>query len=179
MTPEPVILGLSGRMGSGKTWLARRLHQLYGFYILSFAEQLKSDVLEMGFPAYDVYVDKPPHIRKLLQVYGQAKRAYNPNHWLDVGMAQADRVARLVDDALIVFDDVRFVNEADAIRERNGIILRLHKSRGRGPTDALDTDISETEMDNYPFDGQVCAGNGELDKLLEGAVHNLKRLKVI
>jgi hypothetical protein len=52
------------------------------------------------------------------------------------------------DGSKIVFADVRFPNEGDAIRALGGKIIRINRP-GVGPVNGH---TSETAMDNYPYD---------------------------
>lgn len=61
----------------------------------------------------------PSWARKLLQQYGKWRREQDPDYWV--------KAADLDDSGhgWVIFDDVRFPNEAKAIREKNGLIFRL------------------------------------------------------
>lgn len=72
------------------------------------------------------------------------------NIWVDAaltGVSTSDN---------IVVTDVRYRNEADAIKKRGGLVVRVNRS-GNGPaTDAFgNVHKSETALDNYKFDYTV------------------------
>lgn len=181
MTKPPRIIGLSGHIGSGKTWLSKRLHELYGFAPLSFASSLKDDLQQMGFSYYDLHVDKPEPVRRLMQVYGQARRFQDPMYWVTRGMAQAQHMMRLVDGVVVVFDDVRFPNEANAIRDAGGVIVRLACVEDVPEGFLVDVfrDESETSLDVYDFDARLSAARGEPDDLLDQMNVLLRRWEIV
>lgn len=59
--------------------------------------------------------------------------------------------------------DTRFPNEADAIKERGGIVVRIHRG------DSVDAHESETALDDYDFD-YVIHNTGSKEELLEEVV---------
>jgi hypothetical protein len=61
----------------------------------------------------------------------------------------------------VVITDVRFPNEADAIKALGGQIWRV-KRLGVG---AVNGHVSETAMDGYPVD-QIFVNNGSIDDLM-------------
>lgn len=67
--------------------------------------------------------------------------------------------APFVQEPYWLITDCRFIDEAEAIKARNGIIIRLN--RDGGPQ--LDSE-SETELDDYTFD-YVVDNNGTLEEL--------------
>jgi hypothetical protein len=114
-TTKPYIVGLSGKIHSGKSFVAKSMVLQHDFNIQSFAGPLKEDVVAMGFDRKVVYYKKPPWMRALLQVYGQAKRALDPDYWVK-------RAANAIDlckpGSVFIFDDVRFPNEVEWIESR-------------------------------------------------------------
>jgi hypothetical protein len=160
---RPPIIGLSGKIGAGKTYLAMYMLTRYGYPKTSFADRLKEDIQSLGFAHEKVYRIKPPHIRKLLQIYGQAWRAEDPYHWIIACMDSVHRLQKLAPNVPVVIDDVRFANECEVIREKGGIIIRLENTGKEND----DSDVSETELDDYDFDHVIAVGGGELEELQE------------
>ena len=147
-----MIVGLSGKMRAGKSVTAKALAEKHGFVNLSFATYLKEDVVAMGFDPEDVYHRKPPWMRALLQSYGQARRAQDPDYWLKKLEAS---VAMCKPTTIFIVDDVRFPNEATYI-EQMGTLIRLE----RDGYNNVDTDLSETALDDWPFDHTVYSEEG-------------------
>jgi len=152
MSNQPVIIGLSGKMRAGKSVTAAALAEKHGFVQLSFADSLKREVIGMGFDVDAVRVTKPEPIRKLLQAYGQARRWQDPNYWID-SVGRSIKLCK--PNTIFIIDDVRFPNEA-AFVEEMGVLIRLE----RPGYDNLDTDESETALDDYPFAHVVFSEEG-------------------
>ncbi len=60
-----------------------------------------------------------------------------------------------------IITDVRFPNEADIIKQRGGVIIRVN----RLGVENYSTHPSETALDNYNFDYIINSNNGNLDDL--------------
>ena len=87
-----------------------------------------------------------------MQQYGtEYRRAPHENYWADKGMQAA--LERQYDGELVIFDDVRFVNEAEAIKWSGGIIVRVVTPRyvrqERLGGTLPEEHASETEMNGY------------------------------
>ena len=97
-------------------------------------------------------------IRFFLQEYGTGvRRADDPDYWVD----QWKNTALDLKDKSIVVDDIRFLNEARAVRELSGIIIRIE----REGLETTDTHISETEMDGITADYTIRAQTGDIKAL--------------
>lgn len=133
-----MIIGLSGYAGSGKTTIGQQLVITGGYRRKKFAAPLK-DMLRTFLGAQGV---TPAHVEQMIE--GDLKEvptAYlngaTPRHamqtlgtdwgrallcenlWCDAAMRDVHIGDR------VVFDDVRFQNEADAVRAQGGIVMRL------------------------------------------------------
>lgn len=73
-----VGVGLSGKMYSGKTTLAKRIEEEYGSRRLSIADEVKA-VAETLFGMKPQQKD-----RKLLQAIGQTMRTIREDVWIDI-----------------------------------------------------------------------------------------------
>lgn len=73
-----------------------------------------------------------------------------------------------------VIPDVHFINEAKAIKERGGILIRVN----RGNT-STDNHISETELDNYPDFDVTIDNRGSIDELIVSVKNILQKLKIL
>lgn len=163
------IIGFAGRKESGKTTAAKHLADR-NFSRLSFADPMKNIVLllllELGFSAEETkkfILDKKSIIpglnkstRHILQTLGTdwGREMVHDNIWLmiakhRIGLVSADNV---------VFDDVRFENEAAMIRSIGGHIIQIVRDNS-----AVDTHASEFGIVHHP--GDVVIVN---DKPLDG-----------
>lgn len=168
---EPLI-GLIGKKRSGKDSFAAALVDGYGFTRYAFADPLKEAAL-----ALDPIVDWPhrlsffvrstgweaskeiPEVRRILQNYGVAIREIDPDFWIRATLTPA-----LADPGPVVITDVRFPNEAEAIRRAGGKIIGIT----RPGLVSTDEHISETALDDYVADATV-ENSGTLDDLAAAA----------
>jgi len=109
-------IGLMGLAGSGKDTAAKGLVKC-GYRRAAFADELKSLAFYFGWDG-----EKDEAGRRLLQDLGMAARRYNARFWIQYLNKQLVR-DRLRDG--IVYTDVRFQNEADYVRSKGGIIVRI------------------------------------------------------
>lgn len=166
-----MIIGLTGLAGSGKTTVADYLVEEYGFKKLSFKSGLIDEMKEV-FPDLlpciaraelmdesELFNKKPPLMRTLMQNYGtDVRRGDDPDYWVKKWLKKA---TVMIGRDNIVVDDVRFLNEADAISMHNGVIVRIvrdgqvnkHKHK------------SETENKNIIEDNRIVAKEGEHEKI--------------
>lgn len=176
----PFIVGLSGKKQSGKSTIANKLALYDNCVRVAFADALKEMCTNiLGVPKSLVYgsedqknesthiVGLPPGPRQytnrnltgreLLQVLGtDVMREFYPGVWID---ALFRRLARFKEtytlgtySHTVVVDDVRFINEVEAIQNNGGIVIRLT----RESPGCKDLHISEGELDGYKhFDYSV------------------------
>lgn len=185
MTPRKKlrVVALSGKMRSGKSFVAEHLVEKQGFQTMRFAGPLKDDIFGMGFPRWAI-IDKPDWMRLLMQAYGQARRAMNPNYWveqlvLDMQNVRATQLAGVVSVHGVVIDDMRFTNEANALRELNPDeydvkLIRLYRTGDPGDVSHVN-DVSECDLDHYKdWDAIMQARAGDPGKLTFGVTEFLK-----
>jgi len=164
-----MIIALTGKKRCGKTTATNYLKERYGAVSINFKDALIEE-LRNGFPDLlaeislisglstgELFERKPPLIRKLLQNFGtDVRRAEDPERWARIWKERA-----LQESTLVVTDDVRFRNEAQAVKDLRGIIIRLI----RPDLESTDHHLSETEMDSIEADYTISAGQGDFDKL--------------
>ncbi len=157
-------------MHSGKTTISKHLIEKHAFRRHSFAGPLKADLAHMGFSATAIE-QKPAWMRSLMQAYGQARRAEDPNHWSGImEHVLAEEFGN------IVIDDMRFPNEYEMLRklgERPEIMVQLVRVMRLGyERDTIEhaQDESETALDSYgDWDAVVTAVSGDLKGLVQQA----------
>jgi dephospho-CoA kinase len=135
-----LIIGIAGRMRTGKTTLAlelrRKIKKVSGgkkvVAIDSFAEQLRVEVSKALWPKlgdsssrfllFEKESNDKESIRPLLQALGQAKRdIISVDYWVDALEKNYSNKGAHV----LIVDDVRHQNEADWILRSGGILIRL------------------------------------------------------
>ncbi|UOQ97456.1 hypothetical protein MUN81_19740 [Hymenobacter sp. 5317J-9] len=179
------LIGLSGRRGSGKDTVARLIQQLQPeriWQVRSFGDSIKSVCAALTGEAAALYYSQKgkaelvPTFRRtrgeMLQQVGEALRQWEPLVWVDAFFAA------LPQDACVLVPDVRYANEADPIRARGGIMLRVEgdplRQRGDGTRD--DNHPSEVSMDAYPNFDHVLHNTGSYQDLEQQVRELLKRL---
>jgi len=154
------LIGISGRKRSGKDTFAARLTGVHGYTRVAFADPLRAMALALDplvrttsghtvrlaeLAAFEGWERAKNHaeVRRTLQRLGtEAGRAVlGDTIWIDTAMQHVDQV-----NGPVVITDVRYPNEADAIRAAGGIVLRIDRP---GLTSS-DVHPSETAMDDYP-----------------------------
>lgn len=129
-----VLIGLIGKMGSGKDYIA------YNYIIpyiekelnrkamtFCFADQLKVNVMTKYKIGYkDLYVKKSSDTRSLLQIEGteNGRNVYGKEYWLQYFSNWIDVFSNRGCQDFVV-TDVRFKNEFDYIKKKNGIIIKI------------------------------------------------------
>lgn len=127
------LIGLTGKAGSGKDTVGQYLHKWANAYTLAFAYPIKAALAAMGFPEPKDREAKEAVIagfnfswRELAQTLGtEWGRARDPDLWLKLAMQEVDHIQAVRSHNLVVITDVRFENEAAAIRERGGQIWHI------------------------------------------------------
>lgn len=169
-----MLIGLSGWARSGKDTAAEYLMNERGYTRVAFADPLREalyrldPIIEvMGFPGarlkqmvnlmgWDELKENSADVRGLLQRMGTevGREMISPTIWVDLAMKEAAK------HKLAVITDVRYPNEADAIKKRGGIIWRIERPEV-GPANSH---ASETAMDSYDFDG-IIKNDAQIEKL--------------
>ena len=141
-----MLIGIIGAAGAGKSTVAKHLVTMHGFAETSFAAPLKrlcADQFGWNYTRlndldYKEQVD--PFIgktrRSVLQHIGtEGFRAVDPNHWVKQASKDIRDIQRIesAEPGEPLFDgvavaDVRFENEADAIRAGSGFIVLVERS---------------------------------------------------
>jgi hypothetical protein len=184
LKPRVTVLGLSGWARSGKDTIADYLVDVEGYTKVSFAQPMKeamyrlnpritvnevvNTALRVGIDVYgwDGLKERSPDIRGLLQRFGTeiGREMFGENFWVDYALNSIE------DGSKVVFSDVRFPNEADAIRQLGGKVYRVE----RYGVEAANDHISEHALDNYKFDGTI-NNNGSIQGLQQNVEQELLR----
>ena len=158
----PILVGISGKIGSGKTTLALALQALNSgrTVVCNFADALKREAAERYQVSLDrfysqdeknqpISADSELTVGGALQQHGAERRAENENYWLE----QLDGFITSLpaDVTLVVVGDVRHVNEAEWITQRGGFLVRLNGDPGgvRAASTRNLAHVSETALDDY------------------------------
>lgn len=144
------ILGIAGKQKSGKSTLAAALARVYPVERTAFAAPLKRWADEL-WPGLSKDAKRP-----YLQGFGQGLRELDPDAWVNYwrrGVEASDFFGRERAPVLIIVDDVRFPNEAQAVKDLGGLLLRLNvtpaQQLARGANPATLDDATERALDGY------------------------------
>lgn len=189
------IIGIAGAAGSGKSTFAGLLRDALAMsgedtQIMAFADPLRAMMLaafgegirEALFGPSEMREQeirqlKGVTVRRAMQTLGtEWGRALDPEIWVKITMAEA--VAHKGGGAHVIIQDVRFLNELEAVTSRGGVVFRLH---GRASAGAESGHASETEGRSPEFMAGCVhidnSGDGEAlwriaqryaDRILEG-----------
>lgn len=132
------IIGITGKAGSGKDWLANTIRTevaesglTYLRYALAWP--IKNELIARGECTFDeAHFTKPPRVRDRLQQFGteQGRNVFGADYWL----RHADNWMQLFADQGIdgvVVPDCRFANEIDWVHARGGKVVRMLHGPGR------------------------------------------------
>lgn len=132
------LIGLTGTMGSGKTTVAEMILDKYDLVDkacvnIAFADGVKIIACQLSGmyrQELDSYKTKIiPHLgitaRELYQQVGDFGKSINPNIWVGSTIARVDQ--HINDGDVVVVSDVRYDNEAQAIKDRGGIIIEIRR----------------------------------------------------
>jgi hypothetical protein len=162
------LVGIVGKKGVGKDTVALWFNKHHDAKLYSFAAPIKKFASEYmgltykqlhtleGKEGYDPYWGTTP--RRILQHIGSSMRSLpiepKGSFWIKYLMRELDAIrdreekedVPVADRTLVVVSDVRYPNEASAIRERGGILIKVIRDTGLPE----DLDSSEQQSDKIP-----------------------------
>lgn len=125
-----MLIGLSGPLGAGKSLAARILSVAYVTPVVPFAGPLKAMLEALGVPRENLHGTPAQKAAPLAMLGGKSAREamqtlgtewgrqlVTESLWRNAWLAAAGAHA--------IADDVRFPDEAELIRSRGGIVLRI------------------------------------------------------
>lgn len=155
-----MIIGLGYKARSGKDTAAAYMHEHYGFTVVAFADALKSACREIfGLSQAQLYGDQKEvedtywhdTPRNILQKVGTEclRRGYRQDVWI---RALGRKILQSPSNNWVV-TDVRFPNEADAVKSWGGKVVVVNRfpvsKRWSWFRSARDRHASEVAMDKY------------------------------
>ena len=184
MTLTHKIIGLSGKLGSGKNYIAEKIIapsfiDKYNILIIGFGDQVKQELYARNTElTYDLLYDNKTHeSRKKLQTYAteNGRDKYNEDMWIrGIDMQIETFQRRSCKNTMIIICDVRFINEAEYIKSKNGLLFRIEaplRTQTRYWKEAggnlqihqsISGHASETNLDKYKFD-TIISNNTEIN----------------
>lgn len=163
-------IALTGLARSGKDSVATRLVEAHGYVRVAFADKLKEAALKadpivedsnetLGLPmlrlstvvetyGWERAKDAFPEVRRFLQNYGQTIRELLPGFWIRQAWPAVRAAHHL--GRPVVFTDMRYRDEADALRVHGFSLVRVQRP-GQVPGEHR----SERELLGYPTDATI------------------------
>jgi hypothetical protein len=176
VTDLPAIIGLNGVARAGKDTVAKILHDLYGYEVLSFSDALNKALIALnpmvplggeykdgrivrlddkGWTHYATLIEgvgyerakEIPEVRRLLQAMGTEVG----RDLLGANIWVEALFNNLPTGKLIAISNVRFPNEFNAVQDRGGVVWRVERP-GFEPSNGH---VSDTALDTYFFDAYI------------------------
>jgi dephospho-CoA kinase len=183
------IIGLSGKAGSGKDTAANFILKYYASHhpnkkvqTQSFSLKLKQMVATLTGTSLEQNMSREgkamviPHFNKSLgelqQLVGtELRHTLGADVWVHALLSNE----QIYTNDVSVVTDVRFVNEKNAIEERDGVVIRINRNNfelkdGRDPNHE-----SETALDNASFDYTI-SNDGSLEEFERGIMSMIHRI---
>lgn len=171
-------VGLVGKARSGKDSVAKRLVQGRSYTRIGFADPLKAMALQtnpliptspgvvvrlaalINDVGWEYAKDTYPEVRRLLQNIGQTVRLHDEDFWVRLALRKVDAADSW--NLPVVITDVRYENEAVALRQRGFALVRVTRPGAGAGENAGHK--SETELD-YVNPDLTIGNTGTLDDL--------------
>lgn len=160
--PHIHYVGICGRARVGKSTFAGMLANEFGYHRVAFATALKATLATMCLGPDVAFEEKMkplvcPHTgvtyARMLQMLGQCvRREFGTDFWVKVLFDRCEKMAAERQGcSWFLIEDVRFPPEAEEIRRRGGVIVRLTRpgvvlNDGRN---AAEEDITESISCDY------------------------------
>ena len=144
-----MLIGLSGKQGTGKSTIAKAIQDTYKdvkiFKIAGIIYELQDYIYNRVGLTLQGDKDRP-----LLIALGMWGRDKDSDLWTNVAVREALEYSKQGGTALI--DDIRFPNEALRVKE-NGLLIRIEGlQRGPNITEEMKTNITECALDDFKFE---------------------------
>jgi hypothetical protein len=169
-----MIIGLGYKARSGKDLVADYLVREFGFNKTAFAETLKEACGAIFYlnktqlygskkEVVDDFWKQTP--RYILQRVGTEcmRQGYDPDIWIN---SLKRRIMAAKKDTRWVVADVRFPNEANAIKEWGGTVIRIDRPQA-GASGGISQHASEVSLEGFDAWDYVLENNGSVDDLFE------------
>ena len=196
-----VYVGITGRMGSGKDTVADSIKKHYDDALIHIA-RFAAPIKEVAALYFDISpevlqntelknttlipfqtVDASISVRGLLQGIGTAMRGIHTNFWVELfhrmygpkefiknyGYPTYDR------DVVVLIPDLRYKNEEEYIRRKNGIIIKVERPQELGDN-SIHAHVSETSHASICEDYLV-SNNGTVEDLYQQTTEVIRMIK--
>lgn len=169
------VIGLTGSAGVGKTTTRSLVFPLASY--MSFADPLRDMLAALPGKAPEEkseplreYLIGGASYRRALQTLGTewGRELIDPNIWTKVAYVRLQHLAAMAAPwALVVFDDVRFLNEAMMIDALGGMVIQLTRA---GVEPLSDKHSSEAGIPDHMVYATVDIGQRDFARVLRDRV---------
>ena len=153
MSKQKLLIGISGKMGTGKSTVSHMLQAAFQETGKVSIESLATPIYKaqnLLYTQYNMELDGAKD-RDLLLAIGAWGRNKDPDFWLN---QFAKHVLKSKYD-IIICDDVRMENEADFFK-KNGLLFRIEgEQRGEIVDTSKANNPTEIGLDDYKFDNVI------------------------
>lgn len=179
------LIGLHGKIGSGKTTLTNYLCDKYDYIEVSFAKPLKDIAMILGFNYEDVYGTQAQKIavnkdmgvsgREFLQLFGtDICRNYLPSVMPDlksgnsiwIEIAKKTIKKKLLLNKKVIVSDARFMDEIDVLKSMGATIINIKRPDLKYDTHESEKDINITYDYIINNDGTINDLYNNLDDII-------------
>lgn len=145
------IIGLTGKAGVGKDYLATNYLMDKNTILLAFGDILKQELINnYGLSIEELYINKTQETRFILQIYSNKLcKKSNENYFVDK-LENMIKMFNIKGYNKFIITDVRFNNEAEMIKKYNGKIIKIINNNGNIErinnekwTEEMKNDVSE------------------------------------
>jgi hypothetical protein len=160
-----IIIGIAGKMHSGKDTLCDIIRNECAVKTvrIAFADALKLEVARATGTTVDYINIHKPQFRTVLQWWGSDfRRKDDVDYWIKQTW---QAIVNLPDDVqLVIIPDVRFKNEAEAIKKVGGLVFNIKRN-----TNMHSTHISECDLNDYTQYDETIDNNSTILSLTQKA----------
>lgn len=171
------LIGLAGPAGSGKTTLAQSLCEtLHSKFVRKpFAATLKNMMKAAGVPHANIYGDRKEEpldmlggrtARHAMQTLGTewGRAQMHPDIWVSLWKADVEKV---LENRNVIVDDVRFDNEARAVRDMGGVLVLVRRAGYLYDTSHASEEGLSVVEDFFLDNSNLIHGTGSLSYIVE------------
>jgi len=117
-----IVIGLFGKMGSGKGIASAILKDAFDFTSLGITDPIKQLLKDfLNVPSYKLWgnsEERTEDVRKALQDFGACGRAQKKDIWLKHLILNIEKNRKWTQGERIVVDDLRYLDEAEELKRR-------------------------------------------------------------
>ncbi|WP_338442363.1 hypothetical protein VZG28_05160 [Synechococcus elongatus IITB4] len=124
------VIAIAGNDGAGKSTVARSIRELIDPHrdcvIRPLAESLREEIRQFVPPTVDPWQKPTPEwLRDLLKGWGGLRRSQDPEYWIKAWVQGINlRESR---PEIAIIDDLRYLNELNFVKERQGMVIFLDR----------------------------------------------------